>query len=75
MHNINTYSLPAYWASALINADESGMSDNDTKELNEWLAKENPGSCVGCSDEQYFAHCNDATKLGGDCLDFYFRKS
>lgn len=68
-----TYILPAYWASALINDDRSGMEDTDEKELTKWLLKENPGYCVGCSDEPYFAHRNDATNLGCDVLEFYFR--
>jgi TPP-dependent indolepyruvate ferredoxin oxidoreductase alpha subunit len=70
-----TYILPAYWACALINADESGMEESDIKDLNNFLESEKPGFCVGCSEEQYFSHDNDATNLGGDVLEYYFRKS
>lgn len=69
-----TYILPAYWASALVNGDYSGLEDPDTKQLNDWLEQTKPGSCVGCSEEQYFSWHNDATRLGGDVLEFYFHK-
>jgi len=69
-----TYILPAYWASALINGDESGMEESDIARMDNWLNKNNPGSCIGCSEEQYFKHSNDATNLGGDVLEYTFAK-
>jgi hypothetical protein len=69
-----TYILPAYWASALINADESGMENKEIEEINAWLDRVKPGYCVGCSDNEHFAHGNDANSLGGDVLEFYFHK-
>jgi hypothetical protein len=69
-----TYILPAYWASALVNADESGMENKEIEEMNAWLDSVKPGSCVGCSDNEYFAHSNAANSLGGDVLEFYFHK-
>lgn len=49
-----TIDLPAYWASALINNDWTGIDDTDTgPELSAWL-KANPSLCVeGCSDVSY----------------------
>jgi hypothetical protein len=35
--NIEYFDLPEFWLSALINSDESGLSDEDSKALNEWL--------------------------------------
>lgn len=66
-----TYELPAYWASALINGDYSGLDSAETKQLNEWLESEGYPRFVSCSDESYFSHSNDATDLGGDVLRFY----
>jgi uncharacterized protein involved in tolerance to divalent cations len=66
------YTLPAYYASALINGDRSGMSDEETQELDAWLVSNKPGACVSCSDESFFAWRNDATKVGGACLTFTF---
>lgn len=33
-----TYTLPAHWACALINADESGMDDDEIAAMNDWLS-------------------------------------
>lgn len=68
------YTLPAHWASALINSDTSGMTDEEEQELNEWLEDEKPGYCVGCSDESFFTWRNDATQLGGECLTYTFQE-
>lgn len=67
------YTLPAYWACALINGDESGMDDDEVKEMDAWLKHEKPGHCVNCSEESFFAWDNDATDLGGDCLVYTFQ--
>lgn len=66
------YTLPAYWASYLINQDASGISDEDKRQADEFLAEKGlPGAC-SCSDESRFSWRNDATNLGGDVLDFVF---
>jgi hypothetical protein len=71
-----TYTLFAHWASALINGDESGMEETEITEMNNWLNAENPGCCVGCSNEPYFKWRNDASNLGGDVLDYtYFKQN
>lgn len=70
---VETYLLPAHWASALINGDYSGCEDAEETEINEWLAA-NPqlGGCYSCSDEPEFRTRNDAGTLAGDCLEFTF---
>ena len=68
------YTLPAHWASALINADESGMSDSELNEINEWLDYMKPGYCVDCSDESEFRHRCDADVLPCDCLTYTFQE-
>lgn len=68
-----TYILPSYWASALINDDYSGLSEQDEQDLNKWLKRVKAGYCVGCSDEPYFIHGHDANRnQGSDVLEFYF---
>lgn len=70
-----TYILPAIYASSLINSDESGLNDEDIEELNNWLEKEQPGTCIGCSDESYFKWGHDMKpRQGADVLEFYFHK-
>lgn len=67
------YTLPAHWASALINCDYSGMSDAEVKELNDWMEYAKPGYCIDCGEESFFTWRNDVNNLGGDCLEFTFQ--
>lgn len=67
---IETITLPSHWVSALINCDWSGMDDNDTKELREWVEK-NP-ECMpilDCSDKSHTARFNG---LITDCLEYAY---
>jgi hypothetical protein len=71
--NTQTYILPAHWASAIINADNSGLEDSDIADIQDFMERVKPGYCVGCSEEPYFAHWNDYNNIGGNMLDFTFR--
>ncbi len=66
------YTLPAHWASALINDDYSGLEDEDEQQLTDWLHAAQPGYCVGCSDSPEFCIDNAAGTLPCDCLEVYF---
>ncbi len=72
--NTATYTLPAYWASALVNGDQSALTDEQAHQVLDWLELEKPGTCVGCSEEAFFSWVNDAGTLGGDCLFFEFHQ-
>lgn len=67
--------LPEHWASALVNADESGMSEEEIAEMNAWLA-ERPelGLCVNVSGEPEFSHYHDAREwvLPCNCVTYTF---
>ena len=69
-----TCTLPAHWASALINDDATGLSDDEHDRLNEWLKDYRPGACLDCTTEPEFRHSHDADgyELAGDCLTFTF---
>jgi hypothetical protein len=69
-----TYILPAYWASALVNDDYSGLEELDHQEIEKFLFahKGDIGTCVGVSEDQYFSHTNDAHTLAGDVAEFTF---
>lgn len=70
-----TYTLPYYWASALINGDFSGLWDHEEDHLNRWLAQRPElGACLSCSEEGGFRHKHDAHPevLPCSCLDFVF---
>ena len=71
-----TYTLPAHWASALINGDESGFSDEESEALEAWLNHEGVGACVDVSQESFFSAFHDARfyVLACDCLEFTFIK-
>ena len=75
---VDEVTLPAYWASALVNGDESGMNDEESAQLTAWYA-DNPTLRVvdvardadGVAFDPRFAHdiC-DGSQLAGDILDY-----
>jgi hypothetical protein len=66
-------SIPAYWASYLINDDASGLEAGEEEQIDAWLAREGLPSPVSCGDEAGFSRWNDAhTGLAGDVLDYTF---
>lgn len=68
-----TYSLPVYWASYLINGDASGLEDTDQAKCDAFLQSLPYGwYCVDVSEESHFRHSNDAGTLAGDCADYTF---
>lgn len=77
MIEITELILPAFWASALINADLSGFSDEEESQLNQVLENYLPGYCVACSEESEFRWRHDATSVGVlacDCLTYTFHR-
>lgn len=68
--------LPAHWASALINGDESGLTAADREHLDEYIAEEleryEQFHTVDVSDESWFARDNDAGGLAGDVAQYTF---
>jgi len=66
-----TYVLPAYWASALINGDNSGLEDDEIKEIDNFC--KGMGPCIDVSDENEFSWTNDANGLGGSVATFTFQ--
>jgi hypothetical protein len=72
-----TYCLPVHWASALINGDETGDSDEDSACIAAWLeAHPELGACLDVSDEgEDFRTYHDARCVGVlacDCAQFTF---
>lgn len=75
--NIVTYILPASWASALVNGDWDGLNENDAAVVRRWLVDNEPGVCLDCSDDQYFANKHDAWQqypFKSLCLTYSFSK-
>jgi len=68
--NTETYTLPAYWASYLINGDASGLEDGEQAAIDSWLAKNGNPNIVSCDGEPFFSRYNDAGQLAGDMLEY-----
>lgn len=67
--------MPAHWASALINCDETGLEDSDLNELDKYML-ENPeySQPVSCSENttlEQFTFSPGNTRLT-ECLDYTF---
>ena len=71
-----SYFLPAHWASALINADSSGLKDDDEAALNAWFDATFPhgAHCIDVSEEPEFTRWHDASQyvLACDALTYTF---
>jgi len=68
-----TYTLPAYWASALINGDYSGTSSGDEEDIKIFYARHpHLGFCLSCENESEFVSRNDFNNIGGAVADFTF---
>ena len=76
---IKTFTLPAYWASALINDDTSGFEYEDEKPFQEFcaymLSAHGNNWPLDCSEDAQFMAYHDARRFGVlacDVLDFTF---
>ena len=67
---------PAYWASALINGDESGLSDEESAQLAQWCELKAPWYIVSVVEDSesftwsYQAHNPFADCAGGEVVDY-----
>jgi hypothetical protein len=66
-----TYTLPAHWASYLINGDESGYSEKELFEIEGFCR--DLGPCIDVGEEDEFSWHNDANNLGGSVAVFTFQ--
>ena len=78
MPNIKTidYTLPAFWASYLINGDSSGLEDKEAAQIDAFLTGEGLRDPLGCSEDNgNFCTFHDARPYGVlacDCLTYTF---
>lgn len=67
------YTLPASWASYLINGDATGLSRGEEEQIDAFLARKNLPSPVDCSENSWFAYHNDSGNgLSGTVCIFTF---
>jgi len=66
--DLESFELPAHWASSLINGNMSGLSVRNRRQLDDFesMMLKEYGSCqiVNCSDEPYFLRYHDAYMFG-----------
>ena len=66
--DLESFELPAHWASPLINGDISGLSIKECRQLDAFEAKmvKKYGSChaIDCSSEPHFMKYHDAHMFG-----------
>ena len=67
-----TYTLPAHWASYLINNDASGINGSDKAQADKFLIENGLPWPVSCSDEAYFDKHPDCGGLPCSVLDYSF---
>lgn len=56
--------LPEHWAPALVNADTTGLDDQDEAALDAFMADHPNLYCVGVDDGPQFCRRHDATPYG-----------
>ena len=76
-NEIITLTLPAIWASYLINNDASALQPEEVKRIDDFLKICKLPTPVSCSDESRFSWHHDANVdqwrgKGGDVLDYTF---
>lgn len=70
--DVERFRLPTYWASALVNGDESGLDDDEVARIAAWVA-DHPGMhCVDVLDDSEFYVDGDDHGLPGDRSTFVF---
>ena len=77
--NFEYFELPIYWASALVNGDESGLSEEDEKALDRFVrymvTMYGHCTCVDVEEDVYFSRYHDAIQFGAlaaDCVIYCF---
>lgn len=69
------YTLPAHWASALVNGDTTGLEEDDEEAMMRVIAGEGLPDPVSVSDSPEFRTYHDAWPYGVlacDCLEYTF---
>lgn len=72
-----SYILPEFWTSAIVNDDLSEMSNEDIKQFNAWMKKFKPGYCTAILEDSKFCRYHDAKGyvLACSCIEFTFRSA
>lgn len=66
MRELIELELPIYWASYLVNGDDSGLREGEKEEIDAFIAKEKVMVLTIKEGSEGFSWSNDANSLGGD---------
>ncbi len=67
------YTLPDYLACYLINGDTDGITEDERREIDEYLKEQ--GVCiVGMEEDSSFRWSNDLNKIGASCSTYIAHK-
>ncbi len=66
------FTLPACWASYLINNDSSGLRTSEIIKIRKFLNDNKLDAPISCSDSGFFSKTNNANNTAGDCLVYTF---
>lgn len=70
-----TYRLPAHWSTALVNADRTGLTDDECHALDVWLANHSDeigGACLSADDFDDFDRTPDLPEYAGPVMTYTF---
>ena len=66
------YTLPTYWAVALLYGDMTGYDDAEAAEIEYFITSAGLGLCVGMPREIGFTPFHDCSALAADCSVYSF---
>jgi hypothetical protein len=71
---LRRFTLPSHWACPVMYGDYSGLSDEEEREIDAFLAKEGIANWTlsDVSEHHWFSHRNDAGTLAGDVSRYTF---
>ena len=74
---VSTITGPAYWVSALVNGDRSGLTEDDRTQLDAWLARQGNPMIVGTADDaeprftwDFDLYAPECGVRGGEVIDY-----
>jgi hypothetical protein len=70
MRRVETFALPAFWASALINDDWSGLEQDEIDAIHAWHADAGvtPSMAVSCDEREVFKRWHAAADYVLPCM-------
>jgi len=71
MQQYEPYTICTHYISALVNGDYSGLDDDDTRLVNDWVDSLPDYHTIQCSESEPDFRRDDISGLMADCIDVY----